>query len=108
MSNGYKRCTRQRNIEMRTGAQWSILLLMMLAAVGVTAQYSTVARLWTRIPPGAVFDRLRLFLDNIGINNCFEYVEDHSTMLLKCLRAGKIVDAEVRIVTSDNYITGYI
>jgi len=27
---------------------------------------------------------------------------------LKCLRAGKIVDAEVRIVTSDNYITGYI
>ena len=108
MSNGYKRCTRQRNIEMRTGAQWSILLLMTLAAVGVTAQYSTVARLWTRIPPGAVFDRLRLFLDNIGINNCFEYVEDHSTMLLKCLRAGKIVDAEVRIVTSDNYITGYI
>jgi len=67
---------RQRNIEMRTGAQWSILLFMMLAAVGVTAQYSTVARLWTRIPPGAVFDRLRLFLDNIGINNCFEYVED--------------------------------
>ena len=54
-------------------------------------------RLYTRIPEYFVYDRVRSFLDENQINNCFEFRESDTNLLLKCWRDNQVVDVDINI-----------
>ena len=54
-------------------------------------------RLWTRIPKFYVDDRVKHFISNRGINNCFEFKETENNLLLKCWRNNKLTDVSIMI-----------
>lgn len=54
-------------------------------------------RLWTRIPKFYVDDRVNYFINNRGLNNCFEFQETENNLLLKCWRNNKLTDVSIMI-----------
>lgn len=54
-------------------------------------------RLWTRIPKFYVDDRVIYFINNRGLNNCFEFQETENNLLLKCWRNNKLTDVSIMI-----------
>ena len=54
-------------------------------------------RLWTRIPQYLVDDRVRNFLNENRITNCFEFRETETNLLLKCWRDNKLTDVSIDI-----------
>ncbi len=66
------------------------------------------SQLYTRIPENVVYGRIKYFLEENYINNCFEYREDEFTLLLKCWRHNKLINAKFIIedhIISTNYIS---
>ena len=66
------------------------------------------SQLYTRIPENVVYGRIKYFLEENYINNCFEYREDEFTLLLKCWRHNTLVNAKIIIedhIISTNYIS---
>ena len=66
------------------------------------------SQLYTRIPENDVYGRIKYFLEENYINNCFEYREDEFTLLLKCWRHNTLVNAKIIIedhIISTNYIS---
>ena len=55
------------------------------------------ARVWDRIPPYFVDQRVVGFLNENRIKNCFEYVESPTNLLLKCWRDNKLTDVSIEI-----------
>ena len=80
----------------------------------------TNSQLYTRIPENVVYGRIKYFLEENYINNCFEYRQDEYTLLLKCWRDNTLVHAKIIIedhiistndFSKDNskeYMTSYI
>ena len=54
-------------------------------------------RLYTRIPQHFVYERVRGFLNENQINNCFEYKESATNLLLKCWRDNQLVNVDINI-----------
>ena len=54
-------------------------------------------RLYTRIPTFFVYDRVKVFLNKNQINNCFEYRESPTNLLLKCWRDNQLVNVDINI-----------
>jgi len=54
-------------------------------------------RLYTRIPKFYVDDRVRNFLNQNRITNCFEFSESETNLLLKCWRDNKLTDVSIDI-----------
>jgi len=54
-------------------------------------------RLWTRIPKFYVDDRVNYFINNRGLNNCFEFQETENNLLLKCWKNNKLTDVSIMI-----------
>ena len=54
-------------------------------------------RLYTRIPEHFVYDRVRGFLNQNEINNCFEFRESPTNLLLKCWRDNQVVNVDINI-----------
>ena len=66
------------------------------------------SQLYTRIPKNVVYNRIKYFLEENYINNCFEYKEDEFTLLLKCWRHNTLINAKFIIedhIISTKYIS---
>ena len=71
-----------------------ILIILCLLLCSVVANKP---RLWTRIPQFYVDDRVKYFIKNRGINDCFEFKETEDNLLLKCWRNNKLTDVSIMI-----------
>ena len=76
--------------------------LLPLLVVFLTISFTNAQkpRLWTRIPPFFVRERVNYFLDSNQITNCFEFRESPTNLLLKCWRNNKLVDINIDISES--------
>lgn len=54
-------------------------------------------RLYTRIPQHFVYDRVKFFLNDNRITNCFEFRESPTNLLLKCWRENQLVNVDINI-----------
>ena len=75
-----------------------MLLRILYFVMCVTCAFSNRARLYQRIPQYFVADAVYGFIQDNRLNNCFEYQETESHLLLKCWRDNKLVDAELKII----------
>ena len=75
-----------------------MLLRVLYFIMCVTCAFSNRARLYQRIPQYFVADDVYGFIQDNRLNNCFEYHETESHLLLKCWRDNKLVDAELKII----------
>ena len=57
-------------------------------------------RVFTRIPQYYVYDKVEFFLKQNGINNCFEYRESETQLLLKCLKNNRLVDVNIELLNN--------
>lgn len=55
------------------------------------------ARVWTRIPKFYVDNRIKYFLNENNIQNCFEFRETPTNLLLKCWRDNQLTDVSIEI-----------
>jgi hypothetical protein len=54
-------------------------------------------RMWTRIPKFLVDDRVQNFLNQHRINNCYEFQESDTNLLLKCWKDEQLTDVSIQI-----------
>ena len=54
-------------------------------------------RVYMRIPQHFVHDRVIQFLNTNRINNCFEFEESPTNLLLKCWRENQLVNVDINI-----------
>lgn len=59
--------------------------------------YADRPRIWSRIPKFFVYDKLKTFLDEHQINNCFEFRENSDYLKLKCWKDNKLTDVDITI-----------
>ena len=64
---------------------------------------SSKPRVWDRIPPFFIDQRVVGFLNQNRITNCFEYVESPTNLLLKCWRDNKLTDVSIEINPSNKH-----
>ena len=67
-------------------------------------------RVYNKIPKNQVHDRIYTFLERNGINNCCEYLDDSTLLLLKCYN-NELIDIEISIQVikqNNKYISVYI
>ena len=74
------------------------ILLLLCLICGVQ---SSKPRVWDRIPPYFVDQRVVGFINQNRITNCFEYVESPTILLLKCWRDNKLTDVSIEINPSN-------
>ena len=55
-------------------------------------------RVYQRIPENFVATAIYEFVKGNGINNCFQFQETESQLLLKCLRDNELVNTEINII----------
>ena len=73
------------------------LLLLVVVFLSTCFTNASKPRIWTRIPPFFVRERVNYFLDSNQITNCFEFRESPTNLLLKCWRNNKLVDINIDI-----------
>lgn len=76
------------------------ILLLLCLICGVQG---SKPRVWDRIPPFFVDQRVVGFINQNRITNCFEYVESPTNLLLKCWRDNKLTDVSIEINPSNKY-----
>ena len=54
-------------------------------------------RLWTRVPKFYVNERVKLFLSNNRISDCFSFQETPTNLLLKCKIDEQLTDVSIQI-----------
>jgi hypothetical protein len=54
-------------------------------------------RMWARIPKYLVDDRVQNFLNQHRINNCYEFQESDTNLLLKCWKDEQLTDVSIQI-----------
>ena len=54
-------------------------------------------RLYTRVPQFMVDNRIKYFLNDNRITNCFEFRENPTNLLLKCWRENQLVNININI-----------
>ena len=59
--------------------------------------YATKPTIWSRIPKFYVDDRVKYFINNRGIIDCFEFQESENNLLLKCWKNNKLTDVSITI-----------
>ncbi len=55
------------------------------------------ARLWERIPEYKVENAIYQFLNTHDMHNCYKFIENEYTLLLKCWRHNELVEANFQI-----------
>ena len=71
-----------------------IIILWILMLLCVDAER---ARLWSRIPKHYVEDRVRYFLEENRINDCYSFRETSTNLLLKCKIDEELTDVSIQI-----------
>jgi hypothetical protein len=54
-------------------------------------------RVWQRIPKFFVDDKVINFINQHRVNNCYEFQETPTNLLLKCWRDNKLTDVSIKI-----------
>lgn len=72
-----------------------ILTIIYLFINGIVA--FNKPRLFIRIPQYFVYDRVKFFLNDNRITNCFEFRESPTNLLLKCWRENQLVNVNIDI-----------
>lgn len=72
-----------------------ILILIYLFINGIMG--FNKPRLYTRIPQFMVDSRIKYFLNDNRITNCFEFRESPTNLLLKCWRENQLVNVNINI-----------
>ena len=73
------------------------LYIIYFLSIILNTNCDNIPRLWNRIPQYNVNYRVIDFLNNNLINNCFEYVENHSHLKLKCWRENELINVDIKI-----------
>ena len=63
----------------------------------LTCVKSDRARVWLKVPHFYVVNRVEFFLNENRINNCFEFRESETNLLLKCWRDNQLTDVSIDI-----------
>ena len=58
---------------------------------------ANIPRIWKRIPQFFVTERVESFINENRINNCFEFRESETNLLLKCWRDNQLADVSIDI-----------
>ena len=72
-------------------------LLIILLFILLTRVYSNKPRVWLKIPHFYVVSRVEFFLNENRLNNCFEFRESETNLLLKCWRDNQLTDVSIEI-----------
>ena len=72
-----------------------LIILVVLNTLFNVSSYKP--RLYTRIPQFFVYDRVKIFLDQNLITNCYEFRESPTNLLLKCWRDNTLVNVDISI-----------
>ncbi len=78
------------------------LIAAVLAATACAVQPGP--RLWMRLPRNLVKEYIYGFFISQRIDNCYHYVEDSNTLLLKCWINETLLDVAVTVRPSQKYI----
>ena len=70
------------------------IIIQLLFIITVTADR---VRIWSRIPQYYVYDRTRSFMNENGITNCYEYLEESNYLRLKCWKDNQLMEVDIRI-----------
>ena len=79
-------------------------LLLLLATLAVAVAVQPQPRLWIRLPRNLVKEYVYGFFISQHINNCYHYVEDSNTLLLKCWRNETLLDVAVTVRQPQKYV----
>ena len=73
-----------------------LVFLLLLFSLQTTAD--SRVRIWDRIPPYFVYDRVRTFMNEQRLTNCFEYRENTDYLRLKCWRDKQLTNVDITIL----------
>jgi len=76
-------------------------ILLLLFCLSTSVAYHGTPVIWNKIIQFPVKIRVSQFLNDKGINNCFEYEEDQSNLHLKCWVDNKLVNVDIKIYNND-------
>ena len=71
-------------------------IIKLLQLVMVIVVSANKPRVWYRVNDD-VYERTLDFMDENGITNCFEYVEQDNYLRLKCWRDNQLMNVDIRI-----------
>ena len=84
-----------------------IMLLLLFILISLPASVSQPLllperpRLYNRIPKFYVYDSVRTFLNEQELNNCYDFRETQTMMLLKCWRRQKLLDVVIQVLPAE-------
>jgi len=76
-------------------------ILLLLLSLTTSAAYHGTPVIWNRIIEFPVNIRVSQFLNDKGINNCFEYEEDIDNLHLKCWTDNELINVDIKIYNND-------
>ena len=80
--------------------------ILLFFCLSTTVAYHGTPVVWNRIIQFQVNERVSDFLNNRGINNCYEYEENQDNLYLKCWVDNELVNVDIKINNNDEI--GYI
>ena len=85
-----------------------LLLILLILSLFININADNRVRVWERISEYKVENAIYQFLNTHNINNCFKFQENELTLLLKCWRHDKLVQANFQIGDYNNKHILYI
>lgn len=76
-------------------------LLLLFFCLTTSVAYHGSPVIWNKIIQFPVNIRVSQFLNDRGINNCFEYEEDQNNLHLKCWTDNELVNVDIKIYNND-------
>ena len=74
------------------------LLIFLLLFTFRTTTADNRVRVWNKIPQYFVYDRVRTFMNEQRLTNCFEYRENTDYLRLKCWRDKQLTNVDITIL----------
>jgi hypothetical protein len=74
-----------------------LFFMIFLLFINVNGDGDNRVRVWERIPEYKVENAIYNFLNTHDINNCYKFQENEYTLLLKCWRQNKLIQANFQI-----------
>ena len=76
-------------------------MLKLLFFIWSTTAYKSTPIVWDRIIQFQVNERVSDFLNNRGINNCYEYEENQDNLHLKCWVYNELVNIDISMYKNE-------
>ena len=76
-------------------------IILLLFCLSTSVAYHGTPVVWNKIIQFPVNIRVSQFLNDKGINNCFEYEEDQDNLYLKCWTDNELINVDIKIYNND-------